>query len=251
MKCAVLLQSYFLDAKTALLLNWPSWFLSSLMFCYFMAPIINRLVENRTKKFYVLFFILLFATAFIWSYVWKDEAEAYGRGYYYVYIFPLARVIDFTLGSIMSFYFSKYRNSERQESIISHIFEAGSILLLFLSIVIVDAILKSARYADVYRIYVYTAVYLPSSFLLVWIFADEKGFITKTLSNSTVLQSLGAMSFELYITHRMIILFFAHFNTTILYWLLSVITTLIVSKTFVVIKNFMVSKNAVLPARDS
>lgn len=146
MKCAVLLQSYFLDANTALLLNWPSWFLSSLMFCYFTAPIINRLLENRTKKFYVLSSVLLFAVAIVWSYVWKDEPEAYGRGYYYVYIFPPARVIDFSQGSILSFCFIKYRKNTEQESIIPHIAEAGAILLTFLSIVLVDILLKSEHY---------------------------------------------------------------------------------------------------------
>ena len=239
MKCAVLLQSYFLDANTALLLNWPSWFLSSLMFCYFTAPIINRLLENRTKKFYVLFSVLLFTAAVIWGYVWKDEAEAYGRGYYYVYIFPPARVIDFALGSIMSFYFAKYRRNTERESIIPHIAEAVTILLLFLSIVLSDVILQSEHYTKMYHIFVYTVVYMPSSFLLVWIFADERGFVTKTLSNSSVLQSIGAMSFELYIAHRMILLFYAHFKTTILYWLLSIVTTLVVAKTFIIIKNFI------------
>lgn len=99
-KCAFLLQSYCGSTNTAMAFNGNAWFLSSLMLCYVVSPILNRGVRkvNRTNAFIIMagmFCIQLFLPLLVGN-------VDFSVGYYWVYICPVVRLIDFFEGMLLA-----------------------------------------------------------------------------------------------------------------------------------------------------
>lgn len=231
-KCLFLIQSYFGNAKTALAFNWPTWFMSSAMICYFFSPFIGRVIKLIKCNIKLLIGLMAFCIALIilWNYQWRSVPEPYGKGYYYVYIFPLARLLDFIIGSVLGEIYKSYGNWINDNCFANkHDYIEVLVFLAFLGMQIYN------KFAP--KIMIYTVLWLPISLGLIWIFANEKGFISRYLCKSQVLLWLGSISFELYICHRMVLLFFQKYvGNSVMLWIYSIITTLVIAQFFSCIK---------------
>ncbi len=233
--CLFLVQSYFLSAETALSYNWPTWFLSSIMFCYFVSPFVRCFLGRikTCRKTLIFLIVLLYTIMLAWAYWWKSEPEPYGRGYYFVYIFPIARSFDFIAGCLLGLLFQSFcqsNNHDNNSYFMYSSFEYSAIILLIIQIVFIT---------NISSIYVYTAFFFPISCALTWLFAREKGFITKCLSRSKALLWMGALSYELYIVHRLILAFFGVYNNSFLSWIYATITTLLTAQMFAITMDFL------------
>lgn len=233
--CTFLIQSYFFDTKIALSFNWPTWFLSSLLISYFLAPLLCRVF--RFKMVYeniicVLFTIVIIA---IWTYVWRNDSEIYGRGYYYVYIFPLARALDFIIGINLGFLFQKNDNLD----------EISEFKVSFATVVETVVIISICGLFTIGKIFVpriatYTAVFIPFAVMLILVFARERGLITRYFANNKVILFIGKLSFELYIVHRMVLLFYSHFDQSMFSWFSALLSTLLLGIMFYSLNNLII-----------
>ena len=230
LKCVFLTQSYWLDTNVALSYNWPTWFLSSIMLSYFFAPLINKFLY-RIKKIWILVLIGIICLSLImlWSYIWSWDTSDNGVGYYYTYIFPVARIIDFSLGSICGcvFVVREKNDYEKKRIYTEDLFEIFIILIL----IICQSICKYLP-----LVYTYTAIWVLPSLGLVWIFANEQGVVSRFFAKQKVMLWLGTISFELYISHRMILLYYSDNERNIASFLFAIITTIIVSEGFYLIR---------------
>ena len=215
-KCIFMTQSYWGNADTALAFNWPTWFLSSILLSYLFLPVISRFCKKF--KAYSGFFILsILSIQFLWSFMWRNSSEAYATGYYMVYIFPVARMFDFILGS---FLYNVFIDNEKNWP--KYI---DSVEILVLLIYIAELFLSDY----IPNIFQYTFMWVPISMALVYIFARQSGKVTDYLANNKVLLWIGKRSFEFYITHRIILGCFSTINDTFLSWILASITTILVT----------------------
>ena len=91
----LLIQSWIPDLQYTYAGNSVSWFLSSMIFCYIMAPFIIRMISLYTKKAFMLLMIVLIAYFVV---IYHISGPRMG---YCVYIFPIIRLIDFTMGAML------------------------------------------------------------------------------------------------------------------------------------------------------
>jgi peptidoglycan/LPS O-acetylase OafA/YrhL len=215
-KCLFLTQSYWGNADTALSFNWPTWFLSSLLLSYFLQPIISRICKT-VKKYSCLFIIIIFVIQFLWAYLWRNSSEAYGVGYYMVYQFPVARMLDYLLGNLL--YNIVAANEKKNSKYIDSI-------EIFVILIFIAELLSFKYVPEIYR---YTFMWSPISMGLVYIMTRELGKITKILADNKVLLWIGERSFEFYITHRIILGCFSRINNGIVVWILASISTVLVT----------------------
>ena len=247
-KYLLLIQSYYFDATVALRLNWPTWFLSSIMFSYFMAPVYNYILKKMQgrKSIKILLLIFLCVFEFVWAYVWREDSAAYGKGYYFTYIFPLSRTIDFIIGCLIAFIVQDCeKNAVRNNS--CEFPEKGILGYdIVETIIIVLLLFLTICPPQINKIYLYTAFYLPFCAVLVYCFILKRGFITKFLGNSKVLQWIGGITFELFIVHRLTLLFYSQYSDSVFSWLYAIMTSILLAQLSVNIRDIVAIKIASL-----
>lgn len=223
LKCLLLVQSFFGDSKSALCFNWPTWFLSSIMLSYFLSPIINKClskIRNKSVVYECVALTVIIAVVSYWGFVWKDNCKAYSLGYYWLYIAPPARLLDFALGGVLANLYLRYeqvRFSEEKE-----------LFLEFLTIIILIVSLCQVRTLPPHLSAVIAR--LPAAIFLVIEFARERSVFTRFCANNGTLLYLGERSFELYIVHRMMLLYFSRIGKNGLTWILALISTVVISE---------------------
>jgi len=91
----LLIQSWIPDIEYTYAGNSVSWFLSSMLFCYIVAPLIIRIISLHPKNAFMLLLIVLIVYFVI---IYHASGQKIG---YWVYICPIARLIDFTMGAML------------------------------------------------------------------------------------------------------------------------------------------------------
>ena len=130
-----LLQSWYNDSEIFFAYNGVSWFLSSILFCYFLSPLLMvGLKTNRSVS--VSFIFVVFIRIF-------TELLAQGQWSVYIpinfHIFPVIRAMDFYLGMTM-FGFYKYimaflkRNAKYESRLLFSVLET---IVLFVTVALV------------------------------------------------------------------------------------------------------------------
>lgn len=213
-RCLLLVQSYCGRAKVALSFNWPTWFLSSLMLCYLLSPVLNRRVRRAGSLVWLLLPVI-WAVQGGWAAVWMGTEADYGPGYYWVYICPLARLADFTCGLALARLHARYAP-----------LHMGSFARTGCELAVVAAFAALLRWHGwLPQTFQYSLLWMPIALCLIWIFAEKGGLFTRACCNP-VLMWIGACSFELYVAHRMILEAVARFGgKNVAWWLLAVVAT--------------------------
>lgn len=228
-----LVQSYF-GTFSSHSFNPPTWFLSSIMLSYFLAPVINK-VCHRTKKYIniILMFLCLMVQMALAIY-FTGSAESTDFGNYILYTFPPVRMIEFIEGVLLSLLFKSKEQRFFSLGIDSiTVIEAFFVLIYLFLLAIADAIPTN---------YKLTVIWVIPSMALVWLFAGSKGRITSWCSNNKLLQYLGKRSYELYIAHRLVLWFFAFHSREFMGTLLPFIIILIVVEAWGALVNLWKSK---------
>lgn len=169
--------------------NGVGWFLSTIVALTVISTplfmILNRIERNSGKMFIL---ILIGGTAI--NLVWSGLIHFCFCGVYdefLIYIFPLARVSEYTCGMALGLHLKTKRLL---------IYTKGEILALFVFLFsfMVVIWMKVPDYLTRSTVWV-----LPSSFLL-YIFWNSDGWVTKMLSKS-ILYYLGNISYEAFLFH--------------------------------------------------
>lgn len=187
-----LLQSWFNYEQVFFSFNGPSWFLSSLLFCYFMAPVLLRLIKKKKKAF--VYFILAFAIRYT-----IEELEFYHPDTYMnlnIHVSPIIRLFEFFFGMLTACIWSMAMEfiSKKLDSLNPHIiFAVASVCeaaVLFLTYYFM--LTKQNAWGR----HIFSLWFC----VLIFFFAFDAGIISRLLSLKP-LRWFAGIQFEFYIFH--------------------------------------------------
>jgi len=191
-----LVQSFVPNSDIYFSLNMPSWSISNEFFFYLMFPLLVVFYRlYHWGKWLLLLFVLCIPLA-----IWLMPV-AYTHKLFYIN--PFFRIADFILGILLYYLFKKVQNQSWTSSISTCTWlewlSIGFFVLLFVF------------HKQVPIQYRYSAYYWPAMLGIIFIFAFQVGFVSRLLSNSTMIL-LGEISFGFYMLHQLVIRYFQFLN---------------------------------------
>lgn len=174
-----LVQSWYSDKSTFFSLNSPSWSISAEAFFYFCFPM---LILLRRKS------ILIFLTILI--IVFYINISLVVNKHYWLYINPVIRLAEFLLGIFLYDVFSNFKK-----------WKFGTFSELFALFVMAIFLYFHKEVPLSYR---YSVYYWIPMFVLLGVFSNSTGLLSKILSNKTLVY-LGEASFSFYLIHYLVI----------------------------------------------
>lgn len=174
----LLLQSWIPDIDYYFACNSVSWFLSSLLFCYLVLPLLYRWISWR--------FTLLVMLGYVATY-WMTPSDGVNA---ILYVNPLVRMVDFYLGMLSCRLFV-----QRKTFASSGQLEVVLLVILLMSLVVYPFVGEKFRNAPLYWM-----VLIP----LILVFAQEKGPVSRWLNTKPML-FLGSLTMPVFLTHQMLI----------------------------------------------
>ena len=190
-----LLQSWFPVPSVFFSGNAVCWFLSDIVFCYLMFPF---LVKMRNSIFHYLYTCFFIACYFIIVCLLPTESV-----YYFLYINPLFRVIDFLLGIELYYMYKRLLSYQFNKQS----FFVNSILELFVVIFCAVSLLIF-KYVP-YRFSCASFYWVPTLlFILVFSYNKDNGGLFTRLFNARFFNYLGGVSFPFYVFHLIVITWF-------------------------------------------
>ena len=172
----LLLQSWVPDSDYYFACNSVSWYLSTLMFCYVMFPLLYRLLSWRLS--------LLVATICVAFYYYTP----YDRVNAIRYVNPIVRLVDFYFGMVLCHYFVRRKKTYYFKGV-----EFIVLLLLVVSLAVYPYVDEKFRNAPLFWM-----VLIP----LIWVFAQEKGSVSTCLKIKQM-SFLGSLTMPIFLIHQM------------------------------------------------
>lgn len=187
----LLIQAWIPSSSFYFSLNGVSWYLSLSLFCYFMFPMICRQGKKmRTNKCLletVVCVILIQCIVGITFTLFMPEYV-----YWFTYICPLYRLGDFIIGYCIGRIFSNRKSEISNYTAI----ELIAVIAMVAAHVIYNVVPGTWWKSDL--------LFLSSSVLLVYSFAQNKGVISRILGNKLIIW-IGNLSAYTYLLHQIII----------------------------------------------
>ena len=205
---ALLVQAWIPSSEYYFSMNGVAWFLSSILFLYFLFPYLLRLVRRissipKAILWMILVYLIQIVIARIARTAAVPKAVSDNFNKWLTYICPAFRFGDFCIGGLLGFIFIRTRAKEgdRPEPMkkciaYNTLFEVGAVALFVVSQMVYS---KTIIINGIWLNY-YSCLFLPSSLLLVWIFAGRRGLITKLLSRKWMIY-LGNLSSYAFLIH--------------------------------------------------
>lgn len=185
---ALLVQSWIPENSVYFSLNAVSWYLSTCIFLYFLSPILHRLVSKLpTNRQRGCMLSAVVAAQFAVACIFRSTRYAHA----FLYIHPLTRWMDFFSGMLLG---SLYQNRTRDLRL-PNIAETAALVLLGAVVLVFNRTPPSFRYV---------LLSVPAAFMLVYVLAQEKGWLSRLLS-CKALTFLGGISFEMFMIHQLVI----------------------------------------------
>lgn len=184
----LLLQSWSPYSDIYFSFNGVSWFLSALMFCYFLSPLFLKLAKKLWVSIFLFFNVLVIR--YIIEYIMRSHPNEYWL--ISIHTSPLVRSLEFFLGMLMVPLFMCLKERFRKISIVG-ITAVEAVTLLGL----------------VYLSICYNRIWLRSTFvalmcLTVFVFGFDKGFLSHILACKG-LRRLSNIQFEFFMLHQVCI----------------------------------------------
>lgn len=206
----LLIQCWSPNRATNVSFNYLSWYLSALMFCLLLSPIIVRFFSDRKPKRAAVTFLVLIAVQFglaiavngisdINIYTGKVlQVEGYrnSAAYWLTYIFPPARVLNYATGCAL------FTVGERLKGRLNALWNS---CLLLVSAVLGAVVLFLCNGRDGLRIFDVAVWLIPSCGIILSLSLEENLFrgIRFLLSNRVMI-FFGGVSYEFYMVHEFI-----------------------------------------------
>ena len=189
----LLIQSWFPNKEIYFGLNGVSWYLSTSMFLYFAFPfIMNKIQASWSKKKAYIYISVTFILQVVLAIILESTSFNFA---WFTYVFPLYRLGDFFIGCNAGYLFLK----KEGESNFAYatLREVLAITLMCVAVLIPKNKLLFASTS-------LSAIYIPGSVALVYVFAEGRGVISRILK-SQVFVTVGNMSAYLYLIHQVVI----------------------------------------------
>ena len=214
-----LIQSFVPNQTIFFSFNPPAWSISDEMFFYLIFPLIIVLFEN-VKILKKIFTFLIPAILIIGVFL---IPSGYHKDVFYVN--PLIRSFDFILGILL---YDLFKN-EKFKSYFSTVKKA-TLAELFTILTFLIFFIFHNYFARGFRFSVY--YWIPMC-LIIYTFAQNKGYLSKLLSNN-ILVFLGEISFGFYMIHYLVITYgnmlkdsyfvnFNEINLSIIYFIVTIV----------------------------
>jgi peptidoglycan/LPS O-acetylase OafA/YrhL len=177
-------------------INGPAWSLSDEAFFYAMFPLaalaISRAFAAARPE------TAIFAAAALWALLVSSLAGVHAAfDEWSIYIFPAARFADFAAGMLLGIAFRRTQEDPRPSSRADPLLlEVSAIGLFFLGAAVTAYAPQALRFS---------AAMMPFSAALIFIFALQRGPISKLLSARPLVR-LGEASYAFYVVHLSVIL---------------------------------------------
>lgn len=183
--------------------NGVAWYLSTYLFiCIAFLPILSfmRRGEGWTIKKAITCLLLCLCIPIATSYIIELRGGAYLEREWLLYVFPPMRLLDFIAGMQVGFIYKKYGTAfftEKQSSFLT----AFVIALCFIG----TFYISSCSGNILWKVFAETSiVFMPTSCVLVYLVACERGCIIRQL-NSQCLMYVGGISMYTFLIHHQVI----------------------------------------------
>jgi peptidoglycan/LPS O-acetylase OafA/YrhL len=213
----MLLQSFIPSEDYYFSFNGVSWSLSNEMFFYALFPIIlwallrNRLNGQKLFVGSVIIYLALLSIVII-----NLDAKL---SQWLFYIFPFTRLFEFILGVIFGLIFIQSSAKIQYSIKVFSVMELLSVILL----------LTAAYYfIDVHKTLRYSVFFLPFLILLIYVFAYQRGVVSKWLSHKSLVY-LGEISFSFYMIHQLVIYYLNLVQMLDNYYIIKAVAALAIS----------------------
>ena len=201
-----LLQTWVPDCRINASLNGVAWFLSATLFLYFLFPWMKRIIERTpiVRLCLICGMILAAETAACIPFImfFGSNSPTY---VWFMYFFPVFRIGDFFVGSVLKRVF----------------FELNLIHISRMKAVLLDASAAAMTFLVYYwhnqdhshtlllAIHNRTTLFVPTAAVWVLLFAANKGWLTKMLSNPLSLR-IGNLSAYAFLIHFVVTQYISH-----------------------------------------
>lgn len=181
--------------------NGVAWYLSTYLFLCFFAPWMVKLLSKIKKKqtaflFAAVLFLIMSAVG-IWA---TKRPLNFGDHfpYWVTYILPFYRMLDFTLGAILGWFYLNRSSDTEWSGIRALLLEIMTVLLFIVVVKIFH------RIEGVYDGICYNLLFVPVSMWLVVIFTRSRGMLMKLLDNR-FFRWMGDLSSYTFLIHQIVI----------------------------------------------
>lgn len=192
-----LVHSFIPDSTYFFAYDSPSWSISDEMFFYILFPFLVSIIIKREKTSIAIVILLLILLIIIKPYI----PLFYEKFIYYIN--PIIRLLDFYIGILLYFVYTKIKNKINYK--LGNILEFSSIIIFIIFFMAHFWIDKAFRYSIYY--------WIPMSFIIL-AFSLQKGLLSKILQNK-ILVYLGEISFAFYLTHLIVRSLYLNLNLPI------------------------------------
>ena len=186
--------------------NGVAWFLSAMFFIYFVFPFILKRINsytsiaNAVKAIFVTYGLMI-----VFTFVTRNAViiSTYPDNCYWTaYTFPVLRLGDFILGCNLGWL---YLNGNAQNKIGSA-FATIAEIMTFVLIGISAYIYSSQKILIGQNWFRYTNLWIPTSLIIVWLFAVNKGKVSRVVTNKITIW-IGNISPITFLIHGMVIIY--------------------------------------------
>lgn len=182
--------------------NGVAWYLSDCLFIYACFPFLLKIMKNYTVRKSLVVAILVFVFQIVCAYISRfvyipiSYVDNFQR--WFTYIFPVFRLGDFVVGMCVGLI---YINSKVDLK--------GSVATSLELLTIIIIILLHSPYAEQSSIlgaewFRYTNIFTITSAMLVWLFAINKGWISRKITCKPILY-IASISAYGFLIHQMVI----------------------------------------------
>ena len=198
-----LTQSYWGKTDIAMAFHGNAWFLSSIMLSYFLSPILISLTKKNNRSI-IITTIVLFLIQITLPLIWRNDFQ---NGYYWVYIFPFTRIIDFYYGILICTFIEENEiHLNKNMGIIIFIIYLVELLLI--------------NYIPI-MLFRYDIAWVPVTILLIVYFYHYDFHNDKNTLEHII--KIGRLSFEIFLCHRLILKHISTINNGFCGWIISLL----------------------------
>lgn len=197
----MLLQSFIPKKAIYFSFNSVSWNLSSLLLFYILFPMILVLVKRITKdgssKLAIMYIVIFIIGEFIFVTIFKFNVYSH----WLFYISPFFRIIDCVIGMLLALIYLQNKEYKMNFYAIN--------ILEFMSLLALTVALINFKYIN--QSYRYGIYYMPFLCFIIYIYAFQRGIISKVLKNR-IFVYLGTISYSFYMIHLLVLRYAGYIN---------------------------------------
>ena len=181
--------------------NGVAWYLSTYLFlCIFSLYVIKLISRCRSRKCVITAATVVYALMVVAGFAVTKKSVPIGDGFafWFTYIFPGYRILEFALGVLLGWLYLNAEKKECSKVVFSTVLECAAVIVF---IVVIKVFHKME---GIYDGICYTALFTPVSLFLVAVFAMSRGWIMKLFNNPIVLWQ-GNLSTYTFLIHQVMI----------------------------------------------